>query len=151
MNFGKRGEGWFLLQILLLVLLALTARWYTVALPLSIIIIGIILLAAGGMMSLSGIVNLGNNITPFPKPRSDTKLITSGVYSYIRHPIYSGLVFGIMGWSLVIGSIPGMILSVVFFIFFDQKTRHEERWLTERFPEYEDYKRRVRKLVPFIY
>jgi protein-S-isoprenylcysteine O-methyltransferase Ste14 len=36
-------------------------------------------------------------------------------------------------------------------VFFDIKSRREEVWLGEHFPNYEDYRRRVRKLIPFIY
>lgn len=36
-------------------------------------------------------------------------------------------------------------------IFFDTKAGVEERWLTKRFPEYAAYRRRVRKLIPFVY
>ena len=39
----------------------------------------------------------------------------------------------------------------VLFVFLDLKSRREERLLIERFPEYVDYPRRVRKLVPFVY
>ena len=36
-------------------------------------------------------------------------------------------------------------------MFFDIKSRREEVWLAEHFPEYAAYQRRVRKLIPFIY
>jgi len=40
---------------------------------------------------------------------------------------------------------------VALFIFFDLKSRREERWLREAYPEYGDYQKRVKKLVPWVY
>jgi protein-S-isoprenylcysteine O-methyltransferase Ste14 len=40
---------------------------------------------------------------------------------------------------------------VALFVLLDVKSRHEERWLAAKFPAYSSYKRRVRKLIPFIY
>jgi protein-S-isoprenylcysteine O-methyltransferase Ste14 len=40
---------------------------------------------------------------------------------------------------------------VIIAIFFDIKSRKEERWLVERFPAYADYQGRVRKLIPWVY
>ena len=37
------------------------------------------------------------------------------------------------------------------FVLLDVKSRREERWLVEKFPEYPAYQRRVRKLIPFVY
>ena len=47
-------------------------------------------------------------------------------------------------------SLPGLLFSVVVLLFFDRKSAFEERLLRARFPEYADYARRVRKLLPWI-
>ncbi|RPI93163.1 MAG: isoprenylcysteine carboxylmethyltransferase family protein, partial [Chloroflexi bacterium] len=44
-----------------------------------------------------------------------------------------------------------LIYAGLLFVFFDIKTRREERWLARKFPEYAGYQQRVRKLIPFIY
>jgi protein-S-isoprenylcysteine O-methyltransferase Ste14 len=42
-------------------------------------------------------------------------------------------------------------VGLLLLVFFDIKSRREEAWLLARFPAYRDYRRRVRKLMPFIY
>lgn len=112
---------------------------------------GGIFLAIGGFLGTNGILNLGRNLTPFPRPRESGYLVTHGVYYYVRHPIYSGLLFGTFGWSLIISNILGFIIVVVLFAFFDAKSRYEEKWLLERFEEYAEYRKNVKKLIPWIY
>jgi protein-S-isoprenylcysteine O-methyltransferase Ste14 len=47
--------------------------------------------------------------------------------------------------------VEGAIATAALLVFFDLKARREERWLEEAYPGYGDYRRRVRKLVPFLY
>ena len=79
------------------------------------------------------------------------RLRQSGIYAWVRHPIYGGLVLASLGWSLSWLSLPGLLFSVVVLLFFDRKGAFEERLLRARFPEYAGYARRVRKLLPWIY
>ena len=44
-----------------------------------------------------------------------------------------------------------LLWAALLVVFFDIKSRREEAWLAARFPAYADYRRRVRKLIPFIY
>jgi protein-S-isoprenylcysteine O-methyltransferase Ste14 len=148
---GKRGEGWVILQVFIFLVIGLSVNYVRVNVPLWLRICALISLLTGGMLGTLGVLYLGKNLTPFPKPKYDTQLIRHGIFRMVRHPIYSGLIFGTFGWSLFIGSLPGMILSIILFLFFDLKSRREESWLTERFPEYKEYQKRVKKLIPFIY
>jgi protein-S-isoprenylcysteine O-methyltransferase Ste14 len=50
----------------------------------------------------------------------------------------------VTGWLTI-------VYAAALFVLFDVKSRREERWLVQKFPEYRDYQRRVRKLVPFVY
>ncbi len=125
---GKRGEVWSWL------------KW-----------VGLAILAAGGLLGTWGMLALGRNLTPFPKPIEGGEMVTHGPYRFVRHPIYAGLIFGTLGWALFQGSLLGLGLVVVLFIFFDLKSRREERWLCEAYPGYEAYRGRVKKLVPWVY
>jgi protein-S-isoprenylcysteine O-methyltransferase Ste14 len=77
--------------------------------------------------------------------------VTSGVYGLVRHPIYTGLILGTLGWSLWNANLLGAGLALLLFVFFDLKSRREERWLMEAYPGYAEYKRHVRKLIPLVY
>ena len=148
---GKRGEGWVALQLLLFALILVSPRVEVLALPLWLRLLGILVILGGGLLGTLGILGLGRNLTPFPRPKEGGYLVSTGGYGLVRHPIYSGLIFGSLGWSLVTDTLLGVGLTVVLFLFFDLKSRREERWLTEAYPGYPDYQKRVKKLVPFLY
>ncbi len=148
---GKRGEVWFALQLFLFVLILLAPTVSSFPFPLWLRIAGMVLVFAGGLVGTLGLLALGKNLSPFPKPIEGGRLVRSGVYRWVRHPIYSGLILSTLGWSLLTDTVLGLLLVVGLFIFFDLKSRREERWLGETYPDYTDYKKQVKKLIPGIY
>ena len=72
-------------------------------------------------------------------------------FGLVRHPIYSGLIFASLGWSVAWLSLPGLLFCVIVLLFFDRKSAFEERLLCMRFAAYPGYMLRVRKLLPWIY
>ena len=107
--------------------------------------------AAGVALALAGLHALGRNLTPLPHPKEGATMVASGAYAIVRHPIYVGLVLAAFGWALAWRSPITLALALALFAFFDIKSRREETWLVEAFPAYAEYRRRVRKLVPFVY
>ena len=148
---GKRGEGWFLIQLALFALILLSSRIGLWVFPTWLRLLGGVLLLIGGISGTLSILALGRNLSPFPKPIEGGSLVTNGVYGIVRHPIYTGLILGTLGWSLWRENLLGVGLAVLLFVFFDLKSRREERWLMEAYPGYTEYRRRVRKLIPFVY
>jgi protein-S-isoprenylcysteine O-methyltransferase Ste14 len=148
---GKRGEGWFLLQLVFFALILFAPKVPPLDFPLWLRVLGLAIIAIGGVFGTGGVLALGRNLTPFPKPIEGGTLVTSGVYGWVRHPIYTGLILGTLGWSLWNANLLGVGLALLLFAFFDLKSRREERWLTEAYPNYPEYRRRVRKLIPFVY
>jgi protein-S-isoprenylcysteine O-methyltransferase Ste14 len=112
---------------------------------------GGVLFLAGTLLSVTGAVNLGKNLTPLPDPKENATLIVSGAYRFVRHPIYSGIIFMGVGWGLWLHSLLTIGYGLALLAFFDIKSRREERLLEGRFPEYASYRKRVKKLFPFIY
>ena len=105
----------------------------------------------GAVIALIAAINLGKNLTPLPKPKENAELIQGGLYRFVRHPIYFGVIVLSLGWGLIQQSALVWLYVVVIAIFFDIKSRKEERWLVERFATYANYQGRVRKLIPWIY
>jgi protein-S-isoprenylcysteine O-methyltransferase Ste14 len=112
---------------------------------------GFLLGGAGLFFAVAGLWRLGDNLSVLPYPKENATLVQGGVYGVARHPIYSGLITGAVGWALIHVSLVTLLYAVLLFVFFDIKSRREERWLIQKFPEYADYRRRVSKLIPFIY
>ena len=103
------------------------------------------------VLIIKGLQDLGRNLTPLPYPRENGQLVQLGVYSLVRHPLYSGLLFAAFSWTIFQLSLSHLIATAILFIFFDTKARREEAWLTEKYPEYSDYQQRVKKLIPGLY
>jgi protein-S-isoprenylcysteine O-methyltransferase Ste14 len=148
---GKRGEGWFLIQLALFALIVAAARIGTWPLPGWLVAAGALILAIGGVFGTLGLLALGQNLSPFPKPIEGGQLVTTGVYGIVRHLIYTGLILGTLGWSLLMAAPVGLALFVALFVFFDLKSRREEAWLLESYPDYRAYRARVKKLIPWVY
>ena len=114
-------------------------------------IAGVTLFLIGGLLFAAEVFKLGPNFTPVPFPKSEATLVETGPYGFVRHPMYSGAVLAALGWALWVHGWLTISYAVALFLFFDIKSRREEKWLIEKFSGYESYQRRVRKLIPYIY
>jgi protein-S-isoprenylcysteine O-methyltransferase Ste14 len=112
---------------------------------------GAILICCGGILSFRGVIDLRENLTPFPKPLAGARLVETGAYRLVRHPIYGGLILGALGWGLATASPPALLGAIVLAGFFDLKSRREEIWLSERYGDYPAYRSRTRRLLPWLY
>jgi protein-S-isoprenylcysteine O-methyltransferase Ste14 len=154
---GARGEWLVVLQVALVALVFLGPRTLgghpTTPFPFShaCLIAGPVLMTAGAVLLLAGIIKLGPGLTPLPYPKDDATLIDTGPFAFVRHPMYSGGIVLGLGWALAVRSWLTVGYVVVLFVFLDLKSRREERWLADRYPNYGSYQRRVRRLVPFLY
>ena len=63
--------------------------------------LGFMMIIIASIIMLFAIINLGSNISPFPRPIANGKLITSGIYRFIRHPMYYSLILISLGLSLI--------------------------------------------------
>ena len=157
-NLGPNGEGWVVGQ---LVLLLATAVLGALALPRAFdahgllrsvqIVAGAMLILLGGSLAILSVAELGNSLEARPRPKADGHLVTTGLYAAIRHPIYAGLIDLAIGWAGVSGSLPAFSAALLLAIWLDLKSRREEAWLGERYPEYAAYRLRTSRFVPRIY
>ena len=112
---------------------------------------GIAIALLATLIMVIAVINLGKNLTPLPCPKDNAVLIRDGLYQFVRHPIYFGVLLAALAWLLIFPGIYILIYAIGLFFLFDIKARREEVWLIERFPDYRDYQRRVKKLIPAIY
>lgn len=150
---GRRGEGWVVLQSIVLVAMVACAvvgpRWPPSVQPW-LRTFGFVLEAASAGMLILSRITLGRAFTPLPRPRDRSTLRSTGIYARARHPLYGGLlVFG-LGLSLHRSPLvlaPTAVLAVVFWL----KSIREEAWLAERYPEYPAYRRATpNRFIPWI-
>jgi protein-S-isoprenylcysteine O-methyltransferase Ste14 len=114
-------------------------------------IIGIILLIIGLGFAVWARVHLGRNWSANPVIKEDHKLIRTGPYNIVRHPIYSGIWLGVIGTAIVLEIIAGLLFMLLILVGFWLKIRGEEEILSEEFgQEYSQYKKEVKALIPYL-
>jgi protein-S-isoprenylcysteine O-methyltransferase Ste14 len=153
-SLGPRGEGWVVIQFALLgaVVVAGTAG-PVLAGPARLVVagIGVVLMAAGGLLAIRGVVDLRSALTALPHPRPGAELVDRGSYALVRHPIYGGIVIGSTGYALLTASPLALAGAVVLLGFFRLKSAREEAWLREHYPDYAAYAARTRRMLPGLY
>jgi protein-S-isoprenylcysteine O-methyltransferase Ste14 len=159
-RFAWRREIGLRIGILVLVLLAVrfpivrqalrNAHAYAVNTSATLGVIGVVLCGLGVGLALWARVSLGTN-WGLPMSRNENpELVTSGPYAFVRHPIYGGVIVGMIGSALgqsMLWLVP-LVLAGGYFIY---SARREQRLMTEQFPQaYPTYMRRTKMLIPFI-
>jgi len=109
---------------------------------------GFALLVSGFLLMLAAALRLGRALTPTPVPSKYGKLTTSGLYRYMRHPIYTGVLLVVVGLGLRSGSWISAAVAVVTVVFFNAKAAWEEDRLTERYDGYAAYAAATPRFVP---
>ena len=151
-SFLERGGLWVAGQGVLLLAVSVSGLvWHHQWQSLPAILLGALLLLAAAACGIAGTLALGHNLTPFPQPSSTNQLVQSGIYGLIRHPLYTAVMCGSVGWALVWRSWPALVAALALGPFFNAKARREERWLRQRFPAYARYEERVKRFLPWVY
>jgi protein-S-isoprenylcysteine O-methyltransferase Ste14 len=117
----------------------------------AVLAIGATLLALGAVVVFRGISDLGSNLTALPAPVRGARLVETGVYRRVRHPIYAGVVLMGLGWALFAGSLASLAAAILLAGWFDLKSRREEVWLVAHHPGYAAYRQRTARFVPGLY
>ncbi len=113
--------------------------------------LGFIITVAGLIFASYSRYILGNNWSGRIEIKKDHKLVTNGAYSITRNPIYTGLLFGVLGTALMYNQLKGILALTLLFYAFSMKIKKEEKFLLKNFPEYKTYMRKVKRLIPFLY
>jgi protein-S-isoprenylcysteine O-methyltransferase Ste14 len=153
-SFIARGGLWVLAQLpLMLLVLVIPLRFgaghFVPEEPVPMA--GAAVTGLGVALIVWGFISLGDALSPFPRPLDGAVLHRQGAFRLMRHPIYSGVILASLGWTLWwlcgIGVLPVLGLA----IFFDRKAAREEVWLREKYKDYPNYARRVKKFIPGVY
>jgi protein-S-isoprenylcysteine O-methyltransferase Ste14 len=113
--------------------------------------LGLCLVAMGLALAAWARVHLGRNWSGAITVKEEHALVATGPYRFLRHPIYSGILLALLGTAVAIGEWRGLLGVVLAAFAFFHRSRIEEARMRDTFPQYEEYRRRTRALVPFIY
>jgi protein-S-isoprenylcysteine O-methyltransferase Ste14 len=150
------GIGFVVVQAVLLGILFFGSRHFnadtSITPPKDLLLwLGYGIFTLGTAIALMAAFNLGKNLTPLPRPKENAELMQGGLYGFVRHPIYFGVIVLCLGWGLIQQSTLVWLYVVIIALFFDIKSRKEEQWLQAKFSAYANYQGRVRKLIPWVY
>ncbi|MDH3261333.1 MAG: 2-amino-4-hydroxy-6-hydroxymethyldihydropteridine diphosphokinase [Acidimicrobiia bacterium] len=152
-TFAIRGGWWVVAQVVIgaAVVLAVLLFDHTIEGGRWLGWLGAGLVVVGAAQAAFGLLHLGVSLTPYPEPLEFGQLVRGGVYRYVRHPVYGGIVLGMEGLALYEFSWVGLVVASGGGIFFWLKAGFEERRLIVKYPHYLDYRARTRaRLIPWI-
>lgn len=110
-----------------------------------------VLVVAGIALAASAGLRLGPALTPLPIPKDGTDLVTTGLYRWVRHPIYTGVVLAGLG-LVVWGASPAHVLGfAALYVVLFAKSVGEEKMLASRHEDYAAYVAKTGRLVPKLF
>ena len=106
--------------------------------------VGVLIIIIALIILLVAIKDLGRNLSPFPRPINNSKLVTKGIYRFTRHPMYYSLIFISFGVFVTKLSIYYLFLSTSLILIIKFKIDLEEQYLKNKFKNYLFYKNEVK-------
>jgi protein-S-isoprenylcysteine O-methyltransferase Ste14 len=114
--------------------------------------IGVALFGGGTLLRIWPVFVLGNRFSGLVAIQREHTLVTTGPYRFVRNPSYLGLIIASVGWALAFRSAIGVLLTVLMIPALVARMHAEERLLGAHFgAEYEAYRARTWRLIPWLY
>jgi protein-S-isoprenylcysteine O-methyltransferase Ste14 len=114
-------------------------------------LLGLLLTSAATLLYFKSLNHLGLNYSPCFDSHVPLEMISSGPYRFTRHPMYLAKLLVAVGNFVLSGS----LWFVVMFLYLALETArtifNEERYLTTSVPVYADYKKRTKRMIPFVF
>ena len=107
-------------------------------------LVGFLIIIIAFIILLISIKDLGRNLSPFPRPKNNSNLVTKGIYRFTRHPMYYSLIFISIGVFISKLSIYYLFLSISLVLIIKFKIALEEKYLNNKFKNYLLYKNKVK-------
>ena len=107
-------------------------------------LVGYLIILIAFIILLLAIKDLDRNLSPFPRPINNSKLVTTGIYRFMRHPMYYSLIFISFGIFITKLSIYYLFLSISLVFIIKFKIALEEKYLNNKFKNYLLYKNEVK-------
>ena len=107
-------------------------------------LLGFLIILIAFIILLVAIKDLGRNLSPFPRPINNSNLVTTGIYRFMRHPMYYSLIFISIGVFIIKLSIYYLFLTISLALIIKFKIALEEKYLINKFKNYLLYKNEVK-------
>jgi protein-S-isoprenylcysteine O-methyltransferase Ste14 len=115
--------------------------------------IGLFLVLAGIAIRWSAVLTLKKFFTIDVAIQPDHQVVQTGLFKYVRHPSYLGILLSVLGLGISMVNWASILVIIIpHFLILTGRIKEEEAVLVGHFgPVYEDYRRRTKALLPFIY
>lgn len=124
-------------------------KWTYLPLPVSIVF-GVIFILA--YIMYGEVLRENTYLSRTIEVSEDQKVVDTGLYGVVRHPMYSSAILLFLSMPLLLGSLISFIIFLIFPFLMIIRIKNEEEVLTKELKGYEEYKKKVKyKLIPFIY
>ena len=95
---------------------------------------------------------LGSNWSSMVTVKVGHQLVRTGPYRWVRHPIYSGMILGLLGTALALGQVRGFVAVVLLFVALQIKSKIEERTMAGVFgADYDVYRQTTGGILPRLH
>jgi protein-S-isoprenylcysteine O-methyltransferase Ste14 len=146
--------GLFLSNLPFLAKVGASISWLRILLIPSSIVVSVVIIVfavTGLIVAMMARRTLAGNWSRAVAFKEDHELITTGLYHYVRHPIYTGVLLIVLATALSVGTLSAGIGFAIIVLGIWFKLRAEEELLTKHFPkEYSAYKDRTKALIPYL-
>ena len=123
--------------------------WFT--LPKGVTIIGAVLFIVSYAM-YAVVLKQNVYLSRTVAVEEDQRVIDSGLYSVVRHPMYSATLLLFLSMPLILGSLYALLIFLAYPAIIIKRLKSEEQFLSENLPGYRDYLKKVKyRLIPFIW
>ena len=123
--------------------------WYALPKPVAIVAAVIFIIA---YILYAEVLRENTYLSRTIEVQENQKVIDSGLYSIVRHPMYSVTLLLFLSMPLVLGSVYSFIIFLVYPFIIAKRIKHEEKFLEKELNGYREYKQKVKyRLIPFIW
>lgn len=124
-------------------------NWYILPLPVVIVASAVFVL---GYILYAEVLRENTYLSRTIEVQEGQKVIDTGLYSVVRHPMYSATLILFLSMPLVLGSIYSLIVFLAYPFIIAFRIKHEEKFLEKELVGYKEYKQKVKyRLIPFIW
>lgn len=144
-------SGVYIVTAAIIVVSSLDHRFGWSTVPTAVCLIGSALIVVG--IGAIGLVFAQNNHASVTiQVEAEQKLVSTGLYGMVRHPMYTCNMFFMIGIPLALGSYWGLIFAIPCLLIFTVRIRDEEKLLQNELSGYREYMQEVRyRLVPHVW
>ncbi len=145
---GTRGRLLVGVQFMLIALIALAPGGRLWRSSPWLVVLEVVLLFGSLVILVLAFFHLGSALTANPVPKTDAPLQTNGIYAYVRHPIYTGVLLAGFGIAIYRASVVSLLTFIALVLLLNFKARWEESFLRAKHGGYLSYMEQVPRFLP---